>query len=375
MRCAYHRAIVNKTHHSKIPGAAVRVQALRRVYGSRAVLDGLDLEIAPGEIIALLGPSGCGKTTLLKILAGLEQPSAGEVWMDDTCVATARHSVPPEQRGLGMVFQDYALWPHLSVQGNVGFPLRMRGVARKEEAERVAQALELVGLQGMGERAPASLSGGQQQRVALARAIVARPQLLLFDEPLSNLDRDLRESLCAEMGSLLRELGCTAVYVTHDHEEACALADRVAVVMDGRFHQLDAPQALWSAPRTRQVAQFLKLGTLLDAQWHGSHWHVAGAQWAPTAAAGAQALAAVSSHGQLLLPHGALALGSAEQADHLPVQGRVLSQQYRCGQFDTWIDADWGQPVRVHSSERLSAGSLVPLRLEMNRLQWFATAA
>ena len=353
----------------------MRVQALRRVYGSRAVLDGLDLDIAPGEIIALLGPSGCGKTTLLKILAGLEQPSAGEVWLGDTCVATAQHSVPSEQRGLGMVFQDYALWPHLSVRGNVEFPLRMRGVARQEAAERVAQALALVGLQGMGERAPASLSGGQQQRVALARAIVARPQLLLFDEPLSNLDRDLRESLCAEMGSLLRALGCTAVYVTHDHEEACALADRVAVVMDGRFHQLDAPQALWSAPRTRQVAQFLKLGTLLDAQWHGSHWQVAGAQWHCQAA---PAEAGRATHGQgqgqLLLPHGALALGAPQQAGQLPAQGRVLSQQYRCGQFDTWIDADWGQPVRVQSTERLSAGAQVPLRLDMHRLHWFAAA-
>ena len=357
------------THHTKMPGAAVRVQGLRRVYGDRAVLDGLDLDIAPGEIIALLGPSGCGKTTLLKILAGLEQPSAGEVWMGDTCVATAGHSVPPEQRGLGMVFQDYALWPHLSVQGNVGFPLRMRGVPRQEAAHRVDEVLALVGLQGLGARAPSSLSGGQQQRVALARAIVARPQLVLFDEPLSNLDRDLRESLCAEMGSLLRELGCTAVYVTHDHEEACALADRVAVVMDGRFHQLDAPQALWSAPRTRQVAQFLKLGTLLDAQWQGSHWQVAGAQWRCLVPPVAPSTAA---QGQLLLPHGALALGTAQQDDHLPVQGRVLSQHYRCGQFDTWIDADWGQPVRVHSSERLPAGARVPLRLDMQRLHWFA---
>ena len=144
------------THHTKMPGAAVRVQGLRRVYGDRTVLDGLDLDIAPGEIIALLGPSGCGKTTLLKILAGLEQPSAGEVWMGDTCVATAGHSVPPEQRGLGMVFQDYALWPHLSVQGNVGFPLRMRGVPRQEAARRVDEVLALVGLQGLGARAPSS---------------------------------------------------------------------------------------------------------------------------------------------------------------------------------------------------------------------------
>jgi len=139
--------------------------------------------------------------------------------------------------------------------------------------------------------------------------------------------------------------------------------------MDGRFHQLDVPQALWSAPRTRQVAQFLKLGTLLDAQWQGSHWQVAGAQWRCLVPPVEPSTAA---QGQLLLPHGALALGAAQQDDHLPVQGRVLSQHYRCGQFDTWIDADWGQPVRVHSSERLPAGARVPLRLDMQRLHWFA---
>lgn len=356
-------------------GTAVRIRQLQRTYGEKTVLDGLDLDIAPGEIIALLGPSGCGKTTLLKILAGLEQPSSGEVWMGEQCVASASHSVAPEQRGLGMVFQDYALWPHMNVQGNVGFPLRMRGVGKAETAQRVEQALALVGLQGMGERAPSSLSGGQQQRVALARAIVARPQLLLFDEPLSNLDRDLRESLCTEMRALLRELGCTAVYVTHDHEEACALADRVAVVMHGRFHQLDAPQALWSRPATRDVARFLKLGTLLNAQWHGAHWQVAHMQWhCPPQVLPATA-PAQASEGQVLLPHGALQLGLAEGMHRAAVHGRVLSQHYRCGQFDTWVDAGWEQPVRVASRERLHPGEQVPMNLDLTRVHWFAQAA
>ena len=346
-------------------GAAVRVQGLQRLYGGRAVLAGLDLEIAPGEVIALLGPSGCGKTTLLKILAGLEQPSSGEVWMDDRCVATAQHSTPPEQRGLGMVFQDYALWPHMDVQGNVSFPLRMRGVPAFKVQQRVAQVLELVGLQGMEARAPSSLSGGQQQRVALARAVVARPQLLLFDEPLSNLDRDLRESLCAEMASLLRELGCTAVYVTHDHEEACALADRVAVVMDGQFHQLDTPQALWSQPRTKEVAQFLKLGALLEAHCTAEHLHVQGQQWERPVRGGEGA-------GHVLLPHGALRLGSGQQPSHVPVQAQVVSQQYRCGQFDTWVDAGWAQHVRIASDQRLTTGSRMALHLDTSLTRWFA---
>lgn len=353
--------------NKKRTGAAVRVKALQRVYGERAVLAGLDLEIAPGEVIALLGPSGCGKTTLLKILAGLEQPSSGEVWMDERCVAMAQHSLPPEQRGLGMVFQDYALWPHMDVQGNVGFPLRMRGVPASELQQRVAQVLELVGLQGMERRSPSSLSGGQQQRVALARAIVARPQLLLFDEPLSNLDRDLRESLCAEMAVLLRELGCTAVYVTHDHEEACALADRVAVVMEGHFHQLDAPQALWSQPRTKEVAQFLKLGALLEAESTGAHVQVQGQQWMHPAPAQQGA-------GHVLLPHGALRFGAGQQPAHVPVQAQVVSQQYRCGQFDTWVDAGWGQPLRVASAQRLAVGSRMALHLDTALTRWFAAA-
>lgn len=363
---------------SPAPGAAVQVRALRRIYGDKVVLNGLDLDIAPGEVIALLGPSGCGKTTLLKILAGLEQPSSGEVWMGDACVASAQKSWPPEQRGLGMVFQDYALWPHMDVQGNVGFALRMRGVPAAQVQTRVQEALALVGLEGMGARAPSSLSGGQQQRVALARAIVAQPRLLLFDEPLSNLDRDLRESLCTEMRGLLRTLGCTAVYVTHDHEEACTLADRVAVVLNGRFHQIATPQTLWSAPATPQVAQFLKLGTLLPAQRHAQHWQVADAQWrCPNTAADAAALPS-HAEGQLLVPHGALSLAQrAEQAaaDALTVPAQVLSQQYRCGQFETWLDAGWGQPVRVGSHQPLDAGAAVPLHLDLQRVRWFAEAA
>lgn len=356
-------------------GTAVHVKNLRRSYAEKTVLDGLNLDIAPGEIIVLLGPSGCGKTTLLKILAGLEQPSSGEVWMGEHCVANSRMSIPPEQRGLGMVFQDYALWPHMSVCGNVGFPLQMRGMGKADIELRVAQALDLVGLQGMGNRSPSSLSGGQQQRVALARAMVARPQLILFDEPLSNLDRDLRESLCTEMRALLRELGCTAVYVTHDHEEACTLADRVAVVMDGRFHQLASPQALWSRPATREVAHFLKLGTLLDARWHAPHWQIGDLQWLAPPSLAPAALPQAPGSGQVLLPHGALQLGSSNDGDHAALHGHVVQQHYRCGQFDTWVDTGWHSPVRVASRERLDVGARVPVSVDLTRLHWFAQAA
>lgn len=199
------------------------------------VLHSLSLEIAAGETLALLGPSGCGKSTLLKLLAGLHQPDSGEIWIGDRCVASARHSLPPEARQLGMVFQDYALWPHMSVGDNVAFPLRMRGVGRKQREEQARAMLARVGLDGFAARKPAALSGGQQQRVALARALVAEPAILLFDEPLSNLDRDLRENLVHSMKTLLRQAGITAVYVTHDRDEAQIIADRTLHLAQGQI--------------------------------------------------------------------------------------------------------------------------------------------
>ncbi|WP_241075305.1 ABC transporter ATP-binding protein [Achromobacter insuavis] len=219
-------------------GTAIAVRGLRHAFNGHTVLDGVDLDVPAGTVLALLGPSGCGKSTLLKSLAGLLRPQAGSIAFGDAVVCDARRHEPPEHRSLGMVFQDYALWPHMSVAGNVAFPLEMRGVARRERPTRVREALALVGLGEHAARRPSELSGGQQQRVALARAIVARPRVLLFDEPLSNLDRALRESLCVEIGALLRRLGTTAVYVTHDHEEAHALAHTIARMANGRIADL-----------------------------------------------------------------------------------------------------------------------------------------
>ncbi len=223
---------------SSAGGTAIAVRGLRHAFNGHTVLDGVDLDVPAGTVLALLGPSGCGKSTLLKSLAGLLRPQAGSIAFGDAVVCDARRHEPPERRSLGMVFQDYALWPHMSVAANVGFPLEMRGVARRERPARVQEALALVGLGEHAARRPSELSGGQQQRVALARAIVARPRVLLFDEPLSNLDRALRESLCVEIGALLRRLGTTAVYVTHDHEEAHALAHTIARMAHGRIADL-----------------------------------------------------------------------------------------------------------------------------------------
>lgn len=218
----------------KTGGTAIAVRGLGLSFDAHSVLADIDLDVPGGTTLALLGPSGCGKSTLLKLLAGLQQPSAGSIRFGAQLVADADTCVAPERRGLGMVFQDYALWPHMTVAGNVAFPLEMGGVARDEREQRVAAALARVGLEQLGKRRISALSGGQQQRVALARAIVAEPKILLFDEPLSNLDRDLRVSLCREIGELLAQLGSTAVYVTHDREEAETLAHQVVTLAQGR---------------------------------------------------------------------------------------------------------------------------------------------
>ncbi|TDQ23463.1 carbohydrate ABC transporter ATP-binding protein (CUT1 family) [Raoultella sp. BIGb0149] len=211
----------------------IKLDGVSFAFGANTVLTNIDLHIEAGSIVALLGPSGCGKSTLLRLLAGLTVPASGEIRFGDRLVAKAGWGMAPEQRDIGMVFQDYALWPHMTVAQNIAFPLRMRGVPRGERQTRVNAALARVGLTGFAERKPSGLSGGQQQRVALARAIVAEPRVLLFDEPLSNLDSELRESLCIEMSRLLRQLGITAVYVTHDRREAELLADRIVHLSAG----------------------------------------------------------------------------------------------------------------------------------------------
>jgi mannopine transport system ATP-binding protein len=236
-----------------VGGAAIEIHGLSKKFGAVRAVDGVSLSVQAGEFLALLGPSGSGKTSILMSIAGFDLPDAGSISIDGVDITY----MPANERNLGMVFQKYTLFPHLSVLDNVAFGLKMRGVARGERHRLAAQALATVRLESYGARMPAQLSGGQQQRVALARAIVYRPKVLLMDEPLSALDKNLREEMQLEIKRLQSQLGITVVFVTHDQGEALTMADRVAILNQGRIQQLDAPRALYEKPQTRFVAGFI----------------------------------------------------------------------------------------------------------------------
>lgn len=244
----------------------VDLQHISKAFGATKVVRDVTLEIADGELFFLLGPSGCGKTTLLRLLAGFYQPDAGEIRFGDNVV----NNVPPNKRGTGMVFQSYALWPHLTVFKNVAYGLNIRRVGDAELNRRVLDALALVQMTPYKDRSPNQLSGGQQQRVALARALVIKPDVLLLDEPLSNLDAKLRLEMREEIRRIHRETKITAVYVTHDQQEALSLADSIAVMRDGRVEQLGPPRELYRAPRNRFVAGFMGEANFIEGKVVGT---------------------------------------------------------------------------------------------------------
>ncbi len=243
--------------------AALRCRGVTKRFGDVVAVDAVDLDIARGEFVSLLGPSGCGKTTLLRIVAGLERADDGHVEVDGDTVDGPSGVIPPEARSVGMVFQAYALFPHLDVAGNIGFGLH--ALARDERAARTREVLDLVGLGGLAQRMPSELSGGQQQRVALARAIAPRPSLLLMDEPFSSLDAAMRASVREDVRRILQEAGQTALLVTHDQEEALSITDRVGVMFSGSLHQMAEPRALYRTPASREVAAFVGDAVLLPA--------------------------------------------------------------------------------------------------------------
>ncbi|GAA3701488.1 hypothetical protein GCM10023081_42410 [Arthrobacter ginkgonis] len=337
--------------------ATIDISGLRHEYANGHLgLDAIDLTVRDGEFLALLGPSGSGKTTLLRTIAGFLRPAAGTLAIGGQAVAGPGTWVPPERRRLGMVFQDHAIWPHLSVAANVAYPLKLAGVARPEATARVAAVLEQVGLGDYARRKPSALSGGQRQRVALARAIVANPRALLLDEALSALDEPLRARLRLELKALTREQGLTAVHVTHDRGEALALADRVVVLNAGRIEQVGTPRDLLETPASAFVAAFVSdatafPGTVVHGVFRPDHGGlrlprngvrtVGGASPSDPSARSRRAVACIAPSGVRLERAGATADPAAEAT--------VTSALYGPHGFD--VSLDWqGVPLRAHVS-------------------------
>ena len=266
--------------------AEVKIEHVFKRFGNVTAVNDFDLIVKDGEFVSILGPSGCGKTTTLRMIAGFERATEGEILIGDHCVSSSAKGtfVPPEKRDIGMVFQSYAVWPHMTVAENVGYPLKIKNVPKEEREKRVQEMLELVHLGEYGKRYPNQLSGGQQQRVSLARALVAQPGLLLLDEPLSNLDAKLRESMRFEILEIQKKTGITVVYVTHDQGEAMAMSDRVVVMSMGVVQQIGAPHEIYTTPANKMVADFIGLVNFLDGEAKGDRVFLKGSNvsWANT---------------------------------------------------------------------------------------------
>ncbi|MCE8020921.1 ABC transporter ATP-binding protein [Halomonas sp. MCCC 1A11036] len=343
-----------------MPTPALRIDRLHKRFGQVVALDGIDLMLHRGQVLALLGPSGCGKTTLLRCIAGLSEANEGEILLDGECVAAPGRHLSPDDRRLGMVFQDYALWPHMSVYQNVAFPLEMQGVKANARRPQVEWALELVGLADFAERTPGALSGGQQQRVALARAIVAKPRLLLMDEPLSNLDKGLRENLALEIRSLIEELGLTAVFVTHDQHEAFALADRVAVLQQGRLQQIDSPEALFHTPATPEIAAFVDAGTLLEGRLETEGLVIADTCLPLAAACGYRGTVT------LLLPRRALRLCAPHEGQ---LRGHLSGRLFQGEHLSLQLTLADGATLKLHAPHAPERGCQAGVDIDISALR------
>jgi ABC-type Fe3+/spermidine/putrescine transport system ATPase subunit len=335
-------------------GVSVEVEGLAVSYGRTSVLHGISLSVAAGEFVALLGPSGCGKTTLLRAIAGFVPPSAGQIRAGGRDITAE----PPERRGAAMVFQSYALWPHMSVEKTIAYGLRLRGWDRARIAARVEEMLRLLRLEGLGARLPAQLSGGQRQRVALGRALAVDPAILLLDEPMSNLDARVREGVRVELRALQRSLGITAIHVTHDREEAMILADRIVILHDGRIAQQGTPEELWARPASAYVADFLGATNRLPVRVRDGIAEAADGE-APLRLAPDRALPAGAATVHFR-PEEARVLPSGEGLDGLVFHGTVALSAYPGGRWRAAIRVG-AEDVLVDVPDRLTPGETVRL--------------
>jgi iron(III) transport system ATP-binding protein len=343
-------------------------------YHRHAVVEGLSLQLAPGTIGCLLGPSGCGKTTVLRCIAGFEQVNGGEILLDGEIVSSKAVHIPAERRRIGMVFQDYALFPHLTVAANIGFGLRSS--PRQERQRRVAELLDLIGLSGQGHKFPHELSGGQQQRVALARALAPRPRLLLMDEPFSNLDVELRERLALEVRGILRAEGTTAILVTHDQNEAFAVADQVGIMHEGRIQQWDSPYNLYHRPRNRFVADFVGQGVFLPGRvLNENRIQIELGFLSSALVAGGNAESALKTKGSsvsvLLRPD------DITHDDVSPLKAEVIAKAFRGAEFLYTLKLDSGARVLslVPSHHNHAIGEKIGIRLDVDHVVVFLAEA
>lgn len=311
--------------------ALLRCKSLHKSFEpGRSAIDGVNLAVEEGEIVTLLGPSGCGKTTLLRMIAGLERPDAGEVWFDGQNMG----SVPPHERDFGMMFQDFALFPHKNVFDNIAFGLEMHHQPRAAIEQRVGEMLELVDLGGFGQRQVDQLSGGEQQRVALARSLAPGPRLLMLDEPLGALDRQLRERLMLDLRVILKDVGVTTLYVTHDQLEAFAVSDRIAVMNQGKIEQIDAPEVIYVHPATPFVARFLGFQNVILATVIGVHM-------VETPLGELQLERSLPPSGStvtlLIRPDAARLLDPGEDHTGLEVVAEITALSFRGRYYQTWV--------------------------------------
>jgi iron(III) transport system ATP-binding protein len=343
-------------------------------------VDHLDLHVADGEFLVLLGPSGCGKTTTLRCIAGLETPSEGRIRLGDRTVfdAAGRTNLPPDKRSIGMVFQSYSLWPHMTVRKNIAYPLRARKLKEGLREGWVEETAALVDAQGLLDRYPSQLSGGQQQRIALARGIVARPDVVLFDEPLSNLDARLRDQVRSELHELHGRLGFTAVFVTHDQSEALALADRIAIMRDGRIEQEDTPQVVFEQPATEYVAAFIGMPNRLELVHAGGDWRCGDtpvSATVPLPAATGTAVARLRADDVELAPP-----GTGRSEGRVVLHGTIADAEYGGRHMDVVVTAAGTRlasriPTGAADSwaRRLAPGTAVEIAFRVDAARWFAT--